>query len=58
MQAVEPDVERHLDAAHDRGLDAVEGYLETGNGAGVHAATLQHSLSAAQWHGTGAASEC
>jgi hypothetical protein len=36
MQAVEPDVERHLDAAHDHGLDAVEGYLETGNGVGIH----------------------
>ena len=31
MQPVEPDVERHLDPAQDRGGDIVEGDLEPGD---------------------------
>ena len=40
MQPVEPDFERHLDAAQDRGLDVVEGDLEAGDGVGAHAASF------------------
>src|SRR6266511_3002264 len=56
VQPVEPDVERHLDVAQDRGLDIVEGDLETGDGVGTHAATLRRSLSAAQFHGRSSSS--
>ena len=56
MQAIEPDVERHLDAAQDRRLDVVEGDLETGDGVGTHAATLRRSISAAQFHGSSSSS--
>ena len=37
VQPIEPDVERHLDAAQYRGLDAVEGDLQSGDGGGTHA---------------------
>ena len=37
VQPVESDVERHLDAAQYRGLDAVEGDLQSGDGGGTHA---------------------
>ena len=56
MQPVEPDVERHLDAAQDRGLDVVEGDLESGDGVGTHAATLRRSISAAQFQGRSSSS--
>jgi hypothetical protein len=55
MQAIEAYIERHLDAAQDCRLDIVEGYLETGDGFGIHAATLRRSISAAQCHGNSAA---
>src|SRR6266566_6356082 len=51
MQAVESDVEGHLDAAQNRGLNVVEGDLHAGDGIGAHAATLRRSISAAQFHG-------
>ena len=44
MQPVEPDVERHLDPAQDRGSDVVEGDLEAGDDDGAHAATLRRSI--------------
>jgi hypothetical protein len=50
VQPVEPNVERDLDPAQDRGLDVVEGDLDAGDGLGNHAATLRRSLSAAQFH--------
>ena len=43
MQAVEPDIERHLDAAQNCGPNVVEGDLETGDGVGTHAASLRRS---------------
>src|SRR6266542_597337 len=55
IQAVEPDCERHLDPAQNRGLDVVERNLEADDGGGTHAATLRRSLSAAQCHGNSAA---
>ena len=55
MQLVEPDSERHLDAAQDRGLDVVERDLEAGDGVGAHAASLRRSIAAAQRHGSSAA---
>src|SRR5271155_1713817 len=51
VQPVESDVERHLDAAQNRGLDVIEGDLEAGDGGGAHAATLRRSAPAAQFHG-------
>src|SRR5215813_13044322 len=51
MQPVESDIEWHLDAAQDHGLDVVEGDLESSNGGGTHAATLRRSISADQFHG-------
>ena len=51
VQPVEPNIERHLDAASNRGLDSIEGDLETGDGVGTHAANLRRSLSLAQFHG-------
>ena len=48
VKPIEPDVERHIDAAQDRGLDVVERDLELGDGGGTHAATLQRSISMAQ----------
>ena len=56
MKPVEPDVERHLDAAQDHGLDVVEGDLEAGDGVGTHAATLRCSIAAAQFHGRSSSS--
>ena len=44
VQPVEPDVERHLDPAQDRGGDIVEGDLEPGDRGGAHAATLRRSI--------------
>jgi hypothetical protein len=49
VQPVEPNVEWHLAAAQDHGLDIVEGDLEASDG-GIHAATLRHPMSAAQFH--------
>ena len=49
---VEPDVERHLDAAQDRGTNVVEGDLEPGDGVSAHAATLRCSIVAAQFQGS------
>jgi hypothetical protein len=51
VQPVEPDIERRLDAAKNRGLDSIEGDLETDDRVGTHAATLRRSLSLAQFHG-------
>jgi hypothetical protein len=51
VQPVEANIERHLDAAHNRGLDRIEGDLEAGDGGDAHAATLRRSVSAAQFHG-------
>ena len=56
VQPIEPDVERHLDAAQDRGLDAIEGDLEAGDGVGAHAATLRRSSAVAQFHGKSSSS--
>jgi len=56
MQAVELDVGRHLGAAQNRGLDVVESDPEAGDGVGNHAATLRHSIPAAQFHGSGSSS--
>src|SRR5258705_2829293 len=56
VQPVESDVERHLDAAQDHGLDVVERDLELGDGGGTHAATLRPSISPAQFHGKNASS--
>jgi hypothetical protein len=52
VQLVEPDVERHLDAAQDRGTNVVEGDLEPGDGVSAHAATLRRSIAAAQFQGS------
>jgi hypothetical protein len=46
MQPVEPDRERHLDAAQHHGLDVVERDLEAGDGVGGHAASLRRFVSA------------
>ena len=51
VEPVEPDAERHLDAAQDRRLDVVEGDLEAGDRVGGHAASLRPSFAAAQLHG-------
>ena len=51
MQTVEPDIERHLEAAQNWGPDVVEGDLETGDGVGTHATSLRRSISAAQFDG-------
>jgi hypothetical protein len=51
MQTIEPNVEWHLEAAQNRGLDVIEGDLEAGDGMGAHAATLRRSLSLAQFRG-------
>lgn len=51
MQTIEPNVEWHLDAAQNRGLDVIEGDLEAGDRMGAHAATLRRSLSLAQFRG-------
>jgi hypothetical protein len=51
VQSVETDVERHLDAAQNRGRDSIESDFEAGDGGGAHAATLWRSVSAAQFHG-------
>jgi hypothetical protein len=56
VQAIEPDVERDLDAAQNRGLDVIKGDLEAGDGGGTHAATLRDSPSAAQFHGKSSSS--
>lgn len=56
MQTIEPDVERHLDAAQDHGLDVVEGDLEASDGGGTHAAILRRSISVAQFHGRSSSS--
>jgi hypothetical protein len=56
MQPVEPDIEWHLDAAQDHGLDVVESDLEAGDGGGIHAATLRRFISADQFHGNSSAS--
>ncbi len=56
MQPVEPDVEWHINAAQDCGLDVVEGDLETSDGGGTHAATLRRSISMAQFHGKSSSS--
>src|SRR5947209_614248 len=45
VQPIEPDVEWHLDAAPDHGLDVVESDLEPGDGGDTHAATLRRSIS-------------
>ena len=50
MQPVEPDVEWHINAAQNRGLDVVEGDLEASDGVGTHAASLRRSISMAQFH--------
>src|SRR5215469_1246629 len=50
MQPVEPDIERHFDAAQGHGLDVVESDLEAGDSGGTHAATLRRSSSADQFH--------
>jgi len=55
VQTVEPDVERHLDTAEDRGFYIIERDLEAGDGVGTHAASLRRSRSAAQCHGNSAA---
>src|SRR5260370_28382163 len=54
VQTVEPDVERHLDTAEDRGFYIIERDLEVGDGVGTHAARLRRSLSSAQCHGNSA----
>jgi hypothetical protein len=56
VQPVEPDVERHLDTAQNRGFHVVEGDLETGDGGGGHAATVCRSISAAQFQGSNSSS--
>ena len=56
MQTIEPDVERHLDAAQDHGLDVVEGDLEASDSGGTHAAILRRSISVAQFHGRSSSS--
>jgi hypothetical protein len=48
VQTIEPNVEWHLDAAQNRGLDVIEGDLDAGDGMGAHAATLRRSISLAQ----------
>ena len=55
MQAIEPNVDRHLDAAQHRGLDVIERDLETGDGVGTHAAsfTTLHLSGPAPWQQCG-----
>jgi hypothetical protein len=57
VQAIEPDVERHLDPTQHLGLDVVERDLQMGDGCGGggHAARLRCSFSAAQCQGKSAA---
>jgi hypothetical protein len=50
MQPVEPDIEWHINAAQNFGLDVVEGDLEASDGVGTHAASLRRSVSMAQFH--------
>lgn len=49
MQAVKPDVERHLDSAQNCRADAVEGDRKPGDSGGTHAAILQCSPVMAQF---------
>jgi hypothetical protein len=55
MQMIEPDRERHFEAAHHDKLDVVECDFETGDGGSIHAASLRRSCSGAQCHGSSAA---
>jgi hypothetical protein len=56
MQSVEPNIEWHLGAAQDHGLDFVESDLEAGDCGGTHAVTLPRSSAADQFHGKSSSS--
>jgi hypothetical protein len=49
METVEPDRERHFEAAHHERFDVVECDLEAGDGGSAHAASLRRSCSGAQY---------